>query len=227
MLNTDKKLQKELITYLLSYVTENKQKKMEDVLAHRTNHVVIGIENIFQSHNANAIMRSAECFGLQQVHVIEDTYRFSVSSGVAMGATKWLDLYRHRSTASCFDALRQKGYRIIATSLHPTAQSLYDLPLDKKMAFIFGTENSGISEYGMKYADEFVTIPMYGFTSSFNVSVSVALTLQHIMRTLHQSAIPWQLNESEQNEIMLNWLRKTVRAADLLEKEFLARRQSL
>lgn len=212
--------QQALIDYLLSYVTPNKKEKMEQVLAWRTRHVSLIMEDIYQAHNANAVVRSAECFGVQDLHIVEDRFKFKAAATVAMGATKWMSFHQYQSVEKCFDTVRSQGYRIIATTPHLKAQSLYDLPLDRKCALVFGTENIGLTAYALEHADEYVTIPMFGFTQSFNVSVSVALCLQRIMHTLHNSAIAWQLTEQEKQDVMLEWLRRMVRGSALLEKRF-------
>jgi len=217
----DKTTQQRLIEYLQTYVTDNKNKKMQEVLAHRTRHVSLIMEDIYQAHNANAVIRSSECFGVQDMHIVEDQFKFSVSSTVAMGATKWMSLYKYKSVEACFKAVRKNGYRIVATTPHAKAHSLYDLPLDKPLALVFGTENVGLTKYALEHADEYVAIPMVGFTQSFNVSVSVALCLQHITRALQQSKISWHLNEDEKLEVLLEWLSASIRGSDVIIKEFL------
>lgn len=209
------------ITLLREYVTPEKLQKMESVINNRTRHVTVVMEDIFQSHNANAVVRSVECFGVQDVHLIEEQFTFKVSSGVAMGSTKWVDIHKHASTADAFKVLKAQGYTIVATTLHPQAKPLEELPLDHKIALVFGTENVGLSTYAHEHADAFVTIPMFGFTQSFNVSVSVALCLYHIIRQLHSSSIAWQLTDAQKEELLLSWLRRTVRASKQLENRFL------
>ena len=127
----------QLISYLFDFVTKGKREKMMQVLANRTRQVTIIMEDIFQSHNANAVMRSAECFGIQDVHIVENRFKFSVSSGVAMGATKWLTLHKYPTIEQSFAAVRAQGYRIIATTPAPGACQLPALPLDTKFALVF------------------------------------------------------------------------------------------
>src|SRR5689334_22051721 len=119
---------KDLITYLSSYVTENKLTKMEQVVAHRTRHVTILLEDVFQSHNASAILRSAECFGIQDIHIIQNKFRFSATVGVAMGSSKWVRMYDYQTTANAYQELKKQGYRIVATSPHAQAYPLEKLP---------------------------------------------------------------------------------------------------
>jgi len=74
----------------------------------------------------------------------------------------------------------------------------------------------------MENADEKVHIPMHGFTESFNISVSAALVLQQAIQKLHQSNLHWQLSHEEKIDLNLDWLKKTVKSAESLEKTFLS-----
>lgn len=212
-----------LVDYLLTFVTERKNNRINTVLANRTRHLTLVLEDIYQHHNASAIVRSCEIFGLQDLHVIEKRNKFNPAKGIALGSGQWIDVHHYKTTPACLGELKQRGYRIVVTMPDPQARSLFELPLDAKLALVFGTEEAGISPEALALADEFVTIPMYGFTESFNVSVSAALCMQHIVTQLHGSDIAWQLSEEEKLEIQYRWLKHIVRAADEIEKEFLMR----
>lgn len=212
-----------LIEYLGTFITDNKKQKIAGVVAQRTRYVTTIVEDIFQSHNASAILRSCEIFGVQDVHVIEKQYKFAAKDSVAMGAADWIDILHYKDLTACLDQLKHAGYRIVATMPQPTAYYLPQLPIDHKVALIFGTEQKGLSEAALAAADMFVTIPMYGFTESFNVSVSVGICLYDIIHRLRQSPIAWQLTEEEKIDLVLAWYRRLVRGAKTLEKEFLAK----
>lgn len=209
-----------LISYLEQQITLNKRTKMDEIVRNRTRHVTLLLEDIFQQHNASAIVRSAECFGVQDMHIVQERFSFSVNTGVAMGSSKWISMYRYGNTPDAFKALKEQGYRIVATTPHATASNLEDLPLDGKFALVFGTENVGLSAYAMEQADEYVKIPMYGFTESFNVSVSAALTLYHITTSLRNSSIDWRLPADQELDVRLSWLRKAIRGAKEFERMF-------
>jgi len=217
-MNTQKKL---LVDYLLAFVTENKKARMKEVLDNRTRHLTLILEDIYQHHNASAVVRTAEIFGVQDLHVIEKRNKFHPANGIALGSSQWIDVHHYKTTAACLAELKQRGYRIVVTMPDPKACSLFDLPLDNKLALVFGTEGTGITPEAMQMADEFVTIPMYGFTESYNVSVSAALCMQRIITDLHRSTIDWSLSEEEKLEIQHRWLRIIVRASAMLESEFL------
>jgi tRNA (guanosine-2'-O-)-methyltransferase len=196
------------VSYLRTLITENKRAKMEEVLAYRTRYVTIALEDIEQPHNASAVIRSADIFGVQDVHVIAQTRSFTPQNSIAKGALKWVDIYTYGTTAAGIAALKKDGYRIVATTPHARGYSLPQLPLDSKIALLFGTEVTGLSDQALALADAYVTIPMVGFTESLNISVSVSICLYHIVTQLHASSIIWQLPADEREALQLRWLKK-------------------
>ena len=171
-----------LIAHLIQFVTASKQARMAEVIRHRTNYVRVVLEDIYQPHNASAVMRSCECFGVQHLHVIENRYKYRLNRDVAMGSSNWTHLHRHRdpdrdNTRDCLEQMRGMGYRIAATSLDPSSIPLHQLPLDQPLSIWFGTEERGLSSTVLVQADVHVHIPMAGFTKSLNISVSAAICL--------------------------------------------------
>ena len=165
------------LEYLAQFVTDARKARIEHVLAHRTRHIAIGLENIYQPQNASAVLRTADCFGIQDIHSIENTNNFYISTRVTHGADKWVDTYRHReedgqNTQRCIDHLRGQGYKIVSTTLNNYTHTLEEVPIDDKFVLFFGTEATGISDLLSEQSDYRMIIPMLGFTQSFNVSVS-------------------------------------------------------
>ncbi len=215
--------EEQLLHYLLGFVSENKQQKFADIIQARTRHLTIVLEDIFQPHNASAVLRTCDCFGIQDVHIIEQKNRYQVNPDIALGSSKWLTLHTYSDTKSTFDALKSKGYRIVATTPHKNDCMIDELPLDQKTALVFGTELEGISDYALAHADAFVKIPMYGFTESFNISVSAAITLYKLTDRLRKSSIPYQLPKNEITSIMIGWAASTVKLSEPLIRDFMVR----
>lgn len=210
-----KHLKLKFIDYLFQHLTPERRQRIEDVLQYRTRHMTVVLENIYQPHNASAVVRSCDCFGIQDVHIIEKEYSYQVNKGVAVGAGRWVNMIRYRemnenNTQQCLDYLRKNDYRIVATTPN-TNRLLPDLPIDRKLALVFGTEDSGVSELVVDQADEYIKIPMYGFTVSYNISVSVALCLYDLIPRIHQSDIPWRLTDDEIIDIRLEWIKKSLK----------------
>lgn len=228
----DINLKQELIDYLKEFVTPERWDTLNEVLLQRTRHVTVVLEDIYQSHNASAVLRSCDCFGIQDVHIIENNHDFSLSKGVTIGADQWLSLKKYReegisNTLACFNDLRERGYQIVATTPHKEDVTIDKLSIESKTALVFGAELQGLSETALEQADGFVKIPIYGFSESYNVSVSAALCLYEISQKLRDgnSKIDWQLSQSEQIDLQLNWLEKSIRASDQLKEKFLEERE--
>ncbi|MCR6642893.1 MAG: RNA methyltransferase [Sporocytophaga sp.] len=222
-------MKRELINYLLQFVSENKRGKMEEVLETRTRFLTVVLEDIFQPHNASAVVRTCDCFGIQDIHVIENKNKYKVSEDVTLGSAQWVNILKHNkkgvdNTLECYRALKEKGYKIIATTPHTNDIALEDFQMDSKTALVFGSEQNGISEIAKEHADGFIKIPMVGFTESLNISVCAAICIHQL--TIKMRELPsevWQLSQEEKETIYLKWIKGVVRKPDLLEKEFYKR----
>jgi tRNA (guanosine-2'-O-)-methyltransferase len=256
---------------LRRFVSDRRWERMQAVLDQRSRHISVAVEDIYQPHNASAVLRSCDAFGVQDVHIVENRNRYRVNPGVELGTAQWLSLYRYRSrpangadaggaagtdaadtdapapagavipvgaetasesvtgprsvppagTVEAMEALRARGYRIVATTPHRDNYDLETLPLGAgPVAIFFGAEKEGLSEHLLDNADEYLRIPMRGFVESLNISVSAAVTLQRLGDRLRADEVAWQLNDSDRRRILNRWLRSSVRNAGLiLERE--------
>ncbi len=216
---------KELIQHLSPLITNERWNRFQKVLAERTQYLTIVLENIYQPLNASAVLRSADCFGIQDVHVIENYNEFHPDREVAMGSSRWLNIQRYNKTENnslnCIKKLKKEGYRIVATSPHINDCNLHDFELSKgKTALFFGTEMEGLTDIVLQEADEHLKIPMYGFTESFNLSVAAAICLQHLSHQLRQQNIEWQLDKEAKETTLLNWLRYSIDRSEIIEDNF-------
>jgi len=221
----DRKDKRALIDFLGGFVTPRRYSRIMEVLDQRTDYITVVLEDIYQPHNASAVLRSCDAFGIQDVHIIENRNRYRINPGVALGSSQWLTLNRYNegeaNSRDALDKLRENGYRIVATMPYDTDVNLEDFDLEKgKTALFFGTELNGLSREVLDAADEFMKIPMYGFVESFNISVSCAVSLHHLTHTLRKSGIPWQLDDTRREDILLQWLRVSVKNSEKYEKAF-------
>ncbi len=214
-----------LLQYLREYMTEERSIRFREVLKFRTRHFTIAVEDVFKERNASAIIRTADCFGIQDVHIIENQNEYQVSENISKGAEKWVNVHIYddssNNTGACISDLKNKGYQIIATSPHAAGSSPDDFDILKKSAFFLGGEKEGLTDEVLDKADGYIRIPMYGFTESYNISVAGALLLYNLTRRLHRSEINWRLREEEQFELQLNWTIKTIASSENLIKKFL------
>ena len=213
-------MSQELMEYLLDFVTPERMQRFEEILKYRTRYFTVAIEDVFQVHNTSAVIRSCDIFGIQDAHVIEERFGKRLDKNIAMGAQKWVDVHRYKSTSQCIEALRKSGYRIVATTPHDPTCDLFDLDIDQPSAFFFGTEREGLSPEVLEQADERLRIPMYGFTESLNISVSAAIILQHMTTRLRASDIQWELEPDEIFEKKLDWMKKSIRSIESVLERF-------
>lgn len=211
------------LTYLKQFLLQDRLQRLEEALKERTRHLAVILENVHHDHNASACLRTMDCLGLQDVHVIDSDNQFRPNRDVALGASKWLTIHRYQSETpadseqsivtqqtNCFRSLREQGYRILATSPRQNSVPLQDIDVEQPLAIVFGAEQMGVTEESIEAADELIHIPMYGFTESFNISVSVAVVLHHLMLKLRTSQIPWQLPQDQQQAVLLQWVQKSL-----------------
>lgn len=221
----DKQTKIKLHEFLFSLITEERKALFEKVLNYRTRHITVMLENIFQPHNASAVLRSCDLTGVQDIHIVEGSNKYNVNPHVAMGSAKWLSMFKYDedkdNTLKTIKHLKKQGYKIVATTPHKESFTPDELPLNNKVALLFGTELTGLSDIALENADEFVKIPQFGFTESYNISVSVALILFTLKTRLHSSDINWQLSEEEKLNIKLDWARQTIKRPELIEEQFL------
>lgn len=225
-------LKAQLIQYLRQFATEERWQRINKVIDKRTRYVSVILEDIYQPHNASAVLRSCDCFGIQDVHIIENKNEFDPNKGVTIGADQWISLQSYNqpdrnNTEHCYQQLKEKGYQIIATTPHENDVTIDEVSLDEKTALVFGAELTGLSDYALEHADGYAKIPMAGFSESFNISVSAALCLYELSTRLRQSRDDWELDESEKLDLQFDWLKNSVRAPEKLIQRYLEEHREL
>ena len=208
------------LAFLENILTDNRKEKFLKVLENRTNHFTIAVEDIFQMHNASAVMRSCEVFGIQEMNVIEQRFGKKIDKEIAMGAQKWVDINTFDNISDCIDTIKSKGYQIIATTPHENDCLLDDFDISKPSALFFGTERDGLSQEILEKADGFLKIPMVGFTESLNISVSASIIIQNLTNKLRNSDINWKLSDAEILEKRLLWAKSSIKDIKRIEQRY-------
>ncbi len=224
---TDPELRGKLIDHLSQFVTEPRRARLEEVLSNRTRHITVVLEDLYQTQNISAVMRTCDCYGIQDAYIVENRNTFEVHKDISMGADKWLTLHQYphaeHNMKQCIDDLHAKGYTVVATLPDEKKTTIQDLPIDRKTAFLFGTELTGLSDEAVRHADCNALIPMYGFTESFNISNSAAIILSNFSERLRRTeGLEWHLSEEERAEVYFDWLQKSVRDPEAIIRHYLA-----
>ena len=216
--------------YYHEYVTPERRARLAEVLSQRTRRIAVVLDDVRQSHNVSAVLRSCDAFGIQDVHVLEPVEPFDPSTRIALGAQRWLTIRREHGEGAArrgLAHLKDCDYRIVAT-VPPGENSVpFDsLDLDRPVAVVFGNEKKGISAEVAAAADALTTIPMCGFVESLNISVAAALLVHSLSSRLRQTREDWRLSQGEFDELLFEWTRKSVPAVDLIEQRWLAERRA-
>jgi tRNA (guanosine-2'-O-)-methyltransferase len=212
-----------ILSEFYNILTDDRIRLFEKIIAERTNHLTVISEDIFQEHNASAIVRTCDSFGIQTLHLIETRNTYQVHEVFSRGSNQWVTLEHHysegKTTTDILNQLKSRGYKIAATSPHAIEFDIFNLPIDQPLALLFGAEKKGVTTEAMENADYLVRIPMYGFAESLNVSVAAAITLNILRNRLNQSSISWNLGEKEKLDTLLSWCRKHIKSSELIENE--------
>ncbi|HVV85073.1 MAG TPA: RNA methyltransferase [Kofleriaceae bacterium] len=198
---------------LAPMLTEERIAIIDRVLAARLGSVIPVVEDVYDPLNGAAVIRTAEAFGLQELHVVEPGVRFQAARGITRGCHRWIDLVRWRDAQGAIEALRGRGFRVLATG--PDARhSVDDVAVDQPVAILFGNERHGLTPRTAAACDETVSLPMYGFTQSFNLSVSAALALQQLA-SRRRSALggPGDLAADRVARLRARWFALKIRGA--------------
>ncbi len=209
-----------VISTLTPFVSEARGQRIDSILAARLSSVAVVLENLHDPHNGAAAIRSIEAFGLTGLDVVESVERFSSASAITIGCEKWITVRRHPTVAECATAMRERGFTLYAT-VPGAAQSINDIDVSSPVAIVFGNEHDGLSPEAVEACDAAVNIPMYGFTQSFNLSVSVALSVQALStRRREQLGQAGDLNDQERARLRAEWYVQSVKAAaQILDRE--------
>ena len=218
--------QQNIIDYLSGFINEERRERLREILRQRTRHITVVLEDIYQPQNASAVLRTCECLGIQEIHVIESLHEYQLNPAVVQGASKWIELVKHNraeedNTRACIDHLRQRGYRIIAMAPASAGKTVEQLDVGNKLALCYGSEEPGLSATLQDLADETVRIPMHGFTQSYNLSVSVGISLYTLITSLRCSGVNWQLDKCDTTDLYIKWLAQSTPSGQSLLEDYL------
>ena len=163
--------------------TPERMERLRSVLSRRQDDVTVVLDNVHDAHNASAVLRSADGFGVGRIALLYTEHPMpSLSKGVSGFTRKWMTIDRYDDVASCVAALRGRGDRIVATHVQEKASTHLAVDWTGPVALVLGNEHEGCSVEMRAAADATVAIPMQGMAQSFNVSVAAAIILAELYR---------------------------------------------
>lgn len=203
-----------VIEALSGVVTPERIERLAEVVDGRTDDLAVVLDRIADPHNSSAVLRSADAFGVQNVHAIVGEHGFRASRGVSKGTQRWLDVTRYESAEACARRLKQEGYEIYVAAMgsETTPDALREIP---RLAIVFGNEHRGVSTEMRAHADGVFSIPMRGFVESLNISVAAAITMQTLTRNGRPGLTP-----DRRQTLLARFLMNSVKNADEIIAQF-------
>ncbi len=219
----------QVIEALTPLILEPRVERMRSVLETRLTTVALALEDLHLGHNGAACLRTAEGLGVHDIvaaelsgpYPTEDDSEFVaacpsyVPRKVTKAAHQWIDLTTTSTSAGLFDWAQARGMKIYGAGPRGT-MTLDDVPVDEPIAILFGNEKRGLREDTMDRCDQVFRIPMYGFTESFNVSVSVGMALTNICARkrawLAERGLKGDMPAERQKFLLAKWMISDQRA---------------
>ena len=194
-------------------VTSHRDQKLKRVARQRQKGIVVVLEDIYDPHNALAVLRTCDVFGIQSVYFCFERQEYynpgQLGKSSSSSANKWVDIKTFSSTQECIDKLRSEEYTLLATCLDEDAKDLMGSELtDQRLALFLGNEHAGLSGKVLEQADKKLKIPMFGMIESLNLSVSAAIFLYEITRQRSSSDKDHSLDKERAEELYRDFLER-------------------
>ena len=188
---------------VIAHVGVHRVERVRAALAQRLGSVVVVAEAVRRRHNASAILRTCEAFGVHEVHLV--TAGWSPARGAARGAERWVRLRIHPTTESSLADLKARGFRVYVADLSPDGVPPEEVPMTGNVALVFGNETRGVSDTARAMADGVLTVPMRGLTESLNVSVSAGIAIRTVAER-RRALVGGDLDDAERAAFLADWL---------------------
>ncbi len=226
--NKDDNTGSETDELLANFLLPERLEKLESVLNNRTENLTIVLDNIKNYHNISAVIRTADAFGVNKIHLVAGNFEYT--SGISLGAEKWLEIEKHKSSESVIKNLKEQGYKLVVMQPESfdarTPMAVNELPFEEKLALVFGNEKNGVAQEFKDSADIFAFIPMYGFVESLNISVACAITV--FCSTIPKAKTARRVetfSEEKKTSLKSRWLKQDVKNSDIILKDIERRKE--
>ena len=153
---------------------------------------IVILDGLKPDFNIGKIIRSADAFGIQEVHLVGVDF---FDPEPAKGSMRWVVFHQHLNFQSCYDAITGKGYSFYC--LEPETDCLLGSePFPEKTALIVGHEEYGVSFDILQYPSiRSLAIPQWGHVQSLNASVAASVAMYEYVR---QHGKPMELHGGDE-----------------------------
>ena len=149
------------------------------------NELHIAIENWQHDFNIGTIVRAANAFNVEAVHIIGKKHW---NRRGAMVTDRYMNIINHETVDDFAKCMSDEKRHIIAVDIIPDAIAISQTILPEKTVLVFGGEGPGLSEEILKFAEKIVKIEQFGSTRSVNVGVAAGIAMyvwiqQNVLKT--------------------------------------------
>jgi tRNA (guanosine-2'-O-)-methyltransferase len=217
---------------LEQFLLPDRLARLDSVLSQRSSTLTVVLDGVQNYHNISAVIRSADAFGLMDIHLVGSSFHYS--KGVTLGTERWMRIHSHKTAADAHLALKKEGYDLVV--LQPEghcskfgdlpSMAVSELPFEKRLALVFGNEKLGVSDELLSAASIQAFIPMRGFVESLNISVACAICL--FSSTIEKSAPSRRtasLDDAEQASVRQTWLTNSLKQPETVLRHITSRQE--
>jgi 23S rRNA (guanosine2251-2'-O)-methyltransferase len=172
-----------IIAYISPIEFADIETLLPDLLEKETAPLLLILDGITDVRNLGAIVRTAECAGVQAIIIPGQNMARIGNDAVktSAGAIFKVPICRSKSLEQTAEYLQQNGLQVIAAT-EKASDSIYECNLSEPTAIVLGSEEKGISKTLLRIANQLAAIPIQGTISSLNVSVSAGVMLYEAVR---------------------------------------------
>ena len=170
-------------------MTPKREEKFKRVIQQSQGNITVVLENVHDTHNIGAVLRSADSIGIREIYVVYTEERHSrdylkLGKRTSGGTRKWVQVNYYNDVDLCYKAVKSKYDLVLGTYLKEdeSSTSMFDLDLTQSIALVFGNEAKGMTQKSIDYCDGNFIIPQVGMVTSLNISVACAVTLYEAYR---------------------------------------------
>jgi tRNA (guanosine-2'-O-)-methyltransferase len=174
-----------IIAQLYPYISPRRRERIHQVLDQRLTSVQVALEMPADIHNAFAVIRSSEIFGVATMHIIAPEKIVSGMRAISKGAMDWVEIKFYHEISDFLQEMRRQNCRL-AGAIPTATQNVGSIPITEPLCLLLGNEHSGLSTAAQQACDWQYQIPMFGMTKSLNLSVAAAVSLYEITQRKRQ-----------------------------------------
>lgn len=189
-------------------LTPERITRFQEVASQRLQDFTLLFDRMNDPHNVAACLRSAESFGLSEVHFIRPS-RYKPNKKISMYSAQWLQLTTHASPEEAISKLKEKSFSFVGTRPEGKSIPFQTFLPPSKMVLVLGAEKHGISPALSKACEAWVHIPTYGFTQSLNLSTATAILTQ-AFSSYYRNQDKTQMNTAQTKELVCAWTNREI-----------------